>query len=398
MRSANFAPVRTLPEQASKGRDYWPTAGWRKSTPEEHGLDSELLAQAYAYLEQNFPAHRAIALFRHGYLISEKYNQRPYLNLGSILVKGLFAGEARLFGQPMGTFQDSHGRCWNTRSVTKSVMSILVGLALKEKYLQSLEQKVVDFLPEYFTPTTEPAKKGITLRHLLTMTSGLKSIDQNMMILKLLTRRHWIQTMVNLPLEGKPGERFVYNSANTHLLSAILTKATRMSTLAFANQYLFQPLGIADLFWEPDRQGISFGSGNLFLTPHDMAKIGYLYLNHGLWDGQQITPPAWIQESLQKYHAWDFGFYYGYGWYLKDEQDEKRGLNYFTYSAAGVGGQKILVVPALDLILVATAKTSFTPNKDYFLNLMISRFLIPAVKARESTIDELSKNNQVTGV
>jgi CubicO group peptidase (beta-lactamase class C family) len=185
---------------------------------------------------------------------------------------------------------------------------------------------------------------------------------------------------LDLPLECAPGEKFVYNSANTHLLSAIITYATGMSTLDFAKRFLFTPLGIKEVYWEKDGKGISFGGGNLFMSQYDLAKIGYLYLNNGVWDNKVIVSRQWVEQSLQSRHEWMYGFHYGYLWYLKKEKNEKTGEEYITYSASGAGGQKIYVIPDSDMVITVTSRISLVKDNSHILNDLVGRFILPSVK------------------
>lgn len=356
----------------------WPTSGWKESTPEEQGMDSAGLEQAYAYLVENMPAFRELILVRHGRIVFRKQNQASRERRASVAFRGLAARWAAR-GRAQATFRDNEGERWNIRSATKSLLSALVGIAIREKCLDSLDRKVAEFLPEYFA-RVEPAKRDITLRHLLTMASGLSSIERGLTALNLLRSDDWTRFMVRSPLEARPGSQFRYNSANPHLMSAVLTRITGISTLDFANQYLFHPLGIRNAVWETAPEGVNFGGGNLFLTVQEMAKIGFLFLKNGEWDGGQVVPSEWVRESLGRYQTFIPGWDYGYYWYLHDETDEVQSKSYFTFSAAGAGGQKIVVIPDLDVVWTAIAKTDFVGDKGIFLNLITSRFLIPAVR------------------
>jgi len=132
------------------------------------------------------------------------------------------------------------------------------------------------------------------------MKSGLPSVDGGANTLKMLFGNgDWVKFILDLPSECNPGEKFVYNSANNHLLSAIISNVTSMSTLDFAYKFLFEPLGIYEVYWEKDSKGYNFGGGNLFMSPLDLAKIGYLYLNNGVWDNKMIVSKRWIEQSLK---------------------------------------------------------------------------------------------------
>jgi CubicO group peptidase (beta-lactamase class C family) len=235
-------------------------------------------------------------------------------------------------------------------------------------------------LPQGRTQISDERWKDLKIEHLLTMKSGIPPIESGGIVLKMiLSDGDWVKFILDLPLECEPGEKFVYNSANTHLLSAIITNAAGMSTLDFAKEFLFAPLGIKEVYWEKDSKGINFGGGNLFMSQYDLAKIGYLFLNNGVWDNKMIVSKQWVEQSLKSYHEWIYGFNYGYLWYLKNEKNEKTGEAYITYSASGAGGQKIYVIPELDILLIVTSRTSLVKDNSHILNDVIGKFILPSV-------------------
>jgi CubicO group peptidase (beta-lactamase class C family) len=355
----------------------WPTNGWQKSKPEAQGIDSGALAQLYDHLVSGFPALRQLTIVRHGYIVFDRENRAARESLASVVFRHLLAAWGALFHCPPETFRHTHRGRWNLRSATKSVTSILVGMALADRAIDHLDQPVAEFLPEELA---DPAKRGITLRHLLTMTSGLASVEGGAAAFKMLASPNWTRYMARLPLVSQPGEQFLYNSANAHLLSAAISNATGQSLTAYANQRLFGPLGIHDVRWGAGPEGVTFGGGNLFLSSQELAKIGLLCLRGGRWEDRQLVSPAWIAESLQAHQVYYPGWNYGYYWYLHDELDERRQRWWLTFSAAGSGGQKLLVVPELDLIMAAVAKTDFVGEKGMLVNQAVAQFLIPTVR------------------
>ena len=355
---------------------------WKKTTPEEQGLDSKKLKEAIAYINENFPSFNSISIYKNGYLVLNEKNNNPYESAISKGIKKVMLRKGQISKFSTYSLLDTYENLWNMRSVTKSITSILVGIALDKGFINSVDDKIEAYFKDYSAINNDQRKKDITIKHLLTMKSGLGSIDKKSSAAKFLKSKDWVEFILNLPMETSPGERFDYNSANPHLLSAILSKTAGLKTEEFAEKFLFNPLGIKNYLWEKDPQGNSFGSGNLFLSPEDLAKIGLLLLNKGVWDEKQIISSHWIEESFQKTHLWDYGFYYGYLWYIKDEVNKETEKSYATYSAAGAGGQKLLLIPELDLIIVTTSKTDFLKDKSYFLNLMIEKFILPAVKTQ----------------
>jgi CubicO group peptidase (beta-lactamase class C family) len=224
---------------------YIPDDNWKVSTPETQGVDSLKLLEMF----QDIQAKRgsglhSILIVKNGYLILESYIA-PY----------------------------HKGTLHNVKSASKSILSALVGIALREKFLKNLDQKVSEFYPEY---VNDPQKKDITLRHLLTMTAGLTwSYDQETTSpVSPFDLEQWKA----IPMRDTPGKKFEYNTMLAHMMSAILTKASGKSTKEIADSSLFKPLGISDVQWSKDNKGIYLGGAELFLKPRDMAKFGLLYL------------------------------------------------------------------------------------------------------------------------
>ena len=366
--------------QINKERDYFPTKGWKYSTPEQQGMNSRFLADAIRYIDNYFKNYFGFVVIKNGYLIFESHNQNPYEEKSSQLLKACFSLLTKVLKRPGDTFKDKHSDLFNLRSATKSIMSILVGIAVDKGYIKSIEDRVLDYLPLSYNQITDERKKNLKISHLLTMKSGVPSIETGINASKMiLSNGDWVKFILNLPLECDPGEKFVYNSANTHLLSAIITTATNMSTLDFAKKFLFEPLGIKGVYWEKDSKGFNFGGGNLFMSQYDLAKIGYLLLNNGVWDNNRVISKQWVEQSLKSYYEWSYGFHYGYLWYLKNEKNEKTGEEYIAYSASGAGGQKIFVVPDLDIVIVTTSRTSLIKDISYILNDVIGKFILPSM-------------------
>ncbi len=264
----------------------------------------------------------------------------------------------------------------NVKSVSKSLLSALVGIALEKGYLDSLEQRVADLLPEYFTPDTDPRKREITLRHLLTMSSGLEGTsfdDYDAWI----ASRDWVRYVLDRPVLSSPGRRMVYSTGNTHLLSVILTRETGMSTLAFSRRHLFEPMGISLPAWDRDPQGYYLGGNNMHLTPRDLVAIGRLYLDGGSYDGRQLVSAHWIEESLTPAVG---GGRSGYGYLWWYRRVGGRAVHY----AVGYGGQYIVLVPDLDLIVVMTTALTNRPRGTTRPPVfsLLSGTVLPAIRDR----------------
>ena len=323
--------------------DYWPTTGWLTSTPEEQGMNSSLLDEFVNAIDYSLSLLSYLVI-KNGYLILEGYPDPDY---NESTLKRVF-------------------------SVTKSFTSALVGMALGAGNLTSLDELVVDFFPDKTIANLDEDKQSITVEHLLTMTAGFDwsdSTDYDAMM----DSPDWIQSVLDRPMADVPGETFNYNSGASHLLSAIVNRTTGIPTQSYADTRLFQPLGISDYEWGLDPQGVASGGVGLKITPRDMAKFGFLYLNNGTWDGEQIVPSTYVSASTQV-QAPETGppvhHNYGFQWWID--------LSLDAYGAYGANGQYIWVQPKNDLIVV------FTSSGGYFENL-IPIYIIPAILPTTTT-------------
>ncbi len=311
-------PQLQSPEQISKPA-YWPTHGWRNGTPEEHGFDSARLAEALLTMrEQNINVH-SLLIIQNGDVVIDAYFY-PYDGT---------------------TFHD-------LASVTKSVMTTLIAIAADQGKLQ-LDQPMVSFFRNPTILNLDARKESITVRHLASMSSGLDCTSESdeATLHEMMASSDWVKFTLDRRTVWEPGTHFVYCSPGMHLLSAILQNATGMTALDFGRKNLFEPLGIRDVIWPTDPQGYNVGSADLFLHPHDMAKIGYLWLNKGQWEDKQIISRDWVEKSVRVQKDTGGDDDYGYGWWVSTDDP-------VSYSAIGRGGQRILVVPAWNLIVVTT--------------------------------------------
>jgi CubicO group peptidase (beta-lactamase class C family) len=272
---------------------------------------------------------------------------RNYPNLYSILVQksGSILYEKYYSGHDSGTYT-------HVFSVTKSITSALIGIALDKGLIKSLDQPIADFLPEYFPDPDKYNKKEITIRHALTMTSGLTPTDQTLN--RWMASPDWFAYTIDQPKDYPAGEKFSYNTGLTHLLSGVITRASGMSTKDFADKYLFGPLGITNYRWDTDAKGFYGGGHLLYLTPRDMAKFGQLYLQRGLWNAVQVVPENWVIESTRAQIQVDDLTSYGCLWWIYNTYDGVNNKALPTYAAHGMGNQHIIVIPERDLIVVLT--------------------------------------------
>lgn len=239
-------------------------------------------------------------------------------------------------------------------SVTKSVMSTLIGIALQEGFLGSLDAKVLDFFPDYIFEEMSDRKQNMTVEHLLTMSAGLSwnelTIPYSDPANDFRGYRNSpdpVQYMLDLPMSSPPGLFFNYNSGVSHLLAVILSRITEMTPRAFAEEYLFEPLGISTSVWTTDPSGIHHGGHGLVLNVHDLARFGYLFLNDGYWDDKQILPEGWVDDASQSYVSVDGSMKYGYQWWVYPELG--------AFVAQGYLGQNIWVFPKHDMVVVFTS-------------------------------------------
>ncbi len=300
----------------------WPTVDWQTSSPEEQGIDPRLDEKIDAYMR--LPKARglfSLLVIRNGYLVCERY----------------FAGCGP---------QDGH----QIKSVIKSIFSTLTGIAIQEGFFESLDTPIYRYLPQYEQFQKRPELKRITIRHVLTMSSGLYwqlGIHAHQpLVTQIINHPDWIGAVLNLPLQSAPGTKWAYKEADSMLISAVLRGATGKSAYEFARQYLLTPLGMESPPWPADPQGNSHNyewiSPGLALTARSMAKLGYLFLQEGRWDGQVILSPGYVRESQAPCFITDWwgGARYGLMWWVKDHY----------YSACGHGGQEIAIHPAKNVV------------------------------------------------
>ena len=237
----------------------------------------------------------------------------------------------------------------NVKSVSKSWISALVGIAIERGYIESLDQPISEF---YDNVLDDESKRSITVGNLLSMQAGLETTSFYNYGAWVLSD-DWVHFALNQPLQAQPGTRLMYSTGNTHLLSAILTQATGKSTLQFAREELGQPLGFHLESWPTDPNGIYFGGNNMEITPRQMLAFGEMYLNRGRANGRQIIPESWVDTSFQPLaeSRRESGRFYGYGWWIRDMAGVQ------TAYAWGYGGQFIVVAPELDLVVVTTSNS-----------------------------------------
>lgn len=307
--------------------DYWPTRGWKTSTPEEQGMRSDILSSLMEVVNSNNEPINSILIIRNGYIIVEA-NKNDIEELHPLF------------------------------SSTKSVSSAIVGLAYTQGIVKSVDQPLTDFFQNPFTTNQQPDWPFPTLGHLLTMSTGVdwpelessynhpENPHYNMTI-----SNNWVDYILSRKLIFEPGTRFNYNSGGSHLLLAVLAKCG-LDVEKFSHENLFQTLGISreHYRWSKDPNGIPNGSSGLAMKPRDMAKIGYLFLKGGVWNDKQILSKQWISDSSQRHIPVNWGGkiakHYGYQWYIQP----------YGFHSLGYFGQFIFVLPNNNIVAVVTSE------------------------------------------
>lgn len=334
--------------QSAKLPDYWPTQDWRTAAPEEHGIDSASVASALDEV-MNSNLH-SFVLIRNGYIVAEGYSK----DWDSDMLHPMY-------------------------SITKSFTAAACGLAIQEDILNGTDQKVGDFFPE---TGNDPLKSNITVGQLLSMSSGLEWDNRGeRSSIEMANAPDWVKYVLDRKMKFQPGSAFQYNNGNAHLLSCLLQRAIGIPVSMYVNHKLFQPLGIHDVLWGGDLQGVTIGSWALRLRTRDMAKFGLLYLHGGQWDGNELMPFSWINDSVQTRMRPTLTDgtrgAYGYFMWLKPVAIRNSLVTHPVFYAAGSGGQRIFVVPGLNLILAMTGNNQ---KNDH----MPERFLESLLKAVKS--------------
>jgi CubicO group peptidase (beta-lactamase class C family) len=313
-------------------RDDWPV-----STPDEQGLDFDAVHRMY--LEAMRLDHLySLLIIKNGYLVAERY----------------FNGVTVDLAKPIA-------------SVTKSYTSALAGLALREGHFTGLDDKMADFFPELDWTSADPRKSDITLRQMLQMRSGYPYEDEATWEILNDNWDNWCPLLVEMPLTSEPGAEFAYSCLTSHMLAVIVARASNTDLLSFARTFLFDPLECGDVIWPTDPQGYYLGHGDARVRPRDMAKLGLLFVNGGVYKGTQVIPAEWVTESLTPYSHNVYGgdilehmtnISYGYMWWTAEAGSHE------VWMARGSCGQLIAMVPDLDMVVVTSAEIIYIFDPD----------------------------------
>jgi len=357
----------------------WPTRSWPESTPEAQGLDRaglESLDREFADGKHGYVD--GMLIIRNGHVVFERSYRHDY---DSLFVGRGAPGLYNYYDpewHPYFNRSDFH----TMQSVSKSATSALLGIAMRRGQMPGVEVRALSFF-DGFKYDADPRRARMTLRDVLTMTSGIRwdeetvpYTDPRNNCAAMEGSTDWIQYVLDQPMAEEPGRVFLYNSGATQLLSHVIRKATGKQADDYAKEQLFDPLGI-DYRWKRTPKGLADTEGGLYLRPRDLAKLGYLYLHDGVWEGRRLLPEGWVAESTRwRVDVTPKGPGYGYKWWVLSRKGPG---SYDAYAADGYGGQYLIVVPELELLAVFTGWNIYeTPALNP--NLALQRVLA-AVKA-----------------
>jgi len=339
---------------------------WVRSSPEAEGLDpAPLLALDSAVKSGEFDNVDRLVVVRNGKLVLSQSYDVDYRQISSG-----FDMRPHQFNyqhpdwHPYYMGRDVH----SLQSVTKSVTSALIGIAIGSGEIPGVDVPVLQLLEDYDVEVPDERLATATLEDLLTMRLGIEWHEQDRPIgpenttIQLEFSDDWVEFTLSQPMDSDPGERFNYNSGGSHLMSAILREATGQTAEVYAEEHLFGPLGIDSYHWKREPAGLPDTEGGLYLEAEDLARFGQLYLNDGLWNGKRILPAGWVEASVTRYvddvapdnPNWNAG--YGYQWWRLDRDGVE------VWAGLGYGGQYLLVLPEQRIVGVANSWNVFGPH------------------------------------
>jgi len=358
----------------------WPGTEWPKSTPAAQGmngalfdsLDQAILNRRYAHVDR-------MVVVRNGYLVYSTEYDRDYESISHGVRSPLGCGiEACRDASEVHDYNYLHpsrhpwyeGRDVHTlQSVTKSVAATVLGAAIHEGLIPSVEAPLLSYFQDYDLTDVDSRLNEVTLHDLLTMRSGIewheqdRPLDETNTTLQLERSDDWIQFTLDQPMDASPGSRWVYNSGGSHLMSGIVRSATGRYIDEYAEASLFGPLGISEYHWKATPRGYPDTEGGLFMEAEDLARIGLLYLRDGIWDGTRLLPEGWVAQATarQVERVNPAGWGYGYQWWRVDRGDTQ------VWAGLGFGGQFLLILPEHDIVGVINSWNVFGANSSNVL-------------------------------
>jgi hypothetical protein len=365
----------------------WPTHGWAKGTSAAVGLDEKVLSAFDADLAGGkYYLVDSLTVIRCGTEVFEKTYSHDYATINGKEAKTRGPLNARLTG-PYNYFDPAwhpyyHGTGLHSmQSVSKTASSIILGIAItRGDFKASLDTPLLKYFDIAKVKNVDDRKRRITLRHVLTMTTGLDwneevayddpKNDSSLME----ASDDWVQYVIDRPMAQEPGKVFNYSSGVSMFLAYVFQKETGQDIEKYGEKYLFTPLGMK-YFWKRTPLGVVDTEGGLFLSGPDLAKLGYLYLHDGMWDGKQVVSKEWVRESLTPFIDAEEGFKYGFKWWLLPRADRQG----YIWMARGFGGQDLMVFPEEDLIAVLTG---WNILKDETESRELVNRILPAVRSQ----------------
>ena len=370
----------------------WPTFGWQLATPNSVGLDrttlrtlnTDLKNRKYGYVD-------SILVIRHGKVAYEKYYDHDY--------SSIYGEESRtpgplVIGDPSGPYNyfnawwhpyHRKGQLHTMQSVTKTIVSAVIGIAIKRGDFPDLDTPVLSFFDIDRVANIDEQKSRMTLYHLLTMSTGLDwnedlpyTDPSNTFTIMALTP-DWVRYTLDRPMRTEPGKEFRYNSGATLILGHIFRLATGTDIEEYVNRHLFQALGIDDYQWKRTPFGLADTQEGLYISTRDIAKFAYLFLRRGKWEGKQVVPAEWIDASFSPAVSAvaDGSVDYGYKWWL--QHYSYRDVDYIAYLGKGFGGQRPIILPDFDIVIIFTG-WNILPNRPFLTELEAIRRVLEAIK------------------
>ena len=342
------------------------TDKWAVAAPESVGLANAALCPMVKWLNDSKENVHAVLVARHGTLVFEQY----------------FSGSDEAWGRPLGNIAFGPEVRHDERSATKSIIALLLGIAIDRGLIKSIDEPVLSFFPEYADLRT-PEKDRITLRHLVTMSAGLEWHELDIPYTSAANSENRMDAAsdpyrfaLEQPVVAPPGEIWNYNSGATELVAAVVKKAAGKPVDEFARELLFEPLGIADVEWPKDAHGNVIAAGALRLRPRDLAKIGQLVLQRGNWRGTEVVPASWIDAATTP-QINGFGTdFYGYFFWLGRSNEIR------WAAAVGLGGQRLFIVPELDLVVAMNAGLYQSPVQALVALKALNQYVLKAANRR----------------
>ena len=363
----------------------WPTHGWTKGTPGDVGLDEKTLSAFDTDLANGtYSLVDSFAVFRCGMDVFDRKYSHDYGKIYGKEAKERGPLNAHLTG-PYNYFDPAwhpyyHGTELHTmQSVSKTVASIITGIAItRGDFKSGLDTPLLKYFDTAKVKNVDDRKRRITLRHVLTMTTGLDWNEEiayddpknDASVME--ATDDWVQYVIDRPMVQEPGKVFNYSSGVSELLAYIFQKETGQDIEKYGEKYLFAPLGI-EHYWKRSPMNVVDTEGGLFLSATSLAKIGYLFLHDGIWDGKQIVSKDWVKQSWAPFIDAEESYKYGFKWWLLPRTDRQG----FIWMARGFGGQRLMVFPEEDLIAVFTG---WEILKDEAGDRELVNRILPAVK------------------